>query len=269
MNGVVGGLVSTDDRGLALGDGVFRTLECLHGQPLLWRWQYACLARDAAKLALPLPAAALLATELAQACAGLPRAVAKITLTRGVGPRGYAMPSAATPTRIVAAHAWNGYPPHWAQDGIALDWCPLRLGLQPHLAGIKHLNRLENVLARSALPDDCQEGLLCDSDGWVVEGTMSNLFVLRDGRWLTPRLDRCGVAGALRDWVLTQLPVEEARLTPQAVQDAPLLFVCNSLAGVWPVARLGARVWRDFDPLRPLQSALAQERAPQAIENRL
>ncbi|MBV8047842.1 MAG: aminodeoxychorismate lyase [Paludibacterium sp.] len=269
INGAADDRLEAGDRGLAFGDGVFRTLACVDGAPRLWPWQYACLARDATRLGLPVPGEALLLAELRQACTGLPRAVAKITLTRGSGLRGYAIPADATATRIVAAHAWPGYPEHYAQDGVALTWCTLRLGLQPRLAGIKHLNRLENVLARSDLSDTCVEGLLCDSDGLVIEGTLSNLFVLRDGQWRTPQLDRCGVAGAMRAWVMARLPVEEARLRPADVTEADLLFVCNSLAGIWPVADLDGRRWRDFQPLRPLQWALAQEYAVAATQNRL
>jgi 4-amino-4-deoxychorismate lyase len=259
VDGAANDRLAVDDRGLAFGDGVFRTLQWRDGRPCLWPWQFACLARDAARLGLAVPDEALLLAELGQACAGLARAVVKITLTRGRGPRGYAIPSRAAATRIVAAHAWSGYPEQHARDGIALTWCALRLGLQPRLAGIKHLNRLENVLARSELDASYQEGLLCDSDGTVVEGTLSNLFVLRAGRWQTPLLDRCGVAGALRAWVMARLPVEETRLRPDDLAQSDLLFVCNSLAGIWPVASLDGRHWRDFQPVRPLQAAFAQE----------
>ncbi|TDR82828.1 aminodeoxychorismate lyase [Paludibacterium purpuratum] len=261
INGVPADRISADDRGLAFGDGVFRTLQCRDGTPCLWPWQFACLTRDAARLGLPVPDESLLLAELAAACAGLPSAVAKITLTRGSGPRGYAIPAQASATRIVAAHGWTGYPERHARDGVALTWCALRLGLQPRLAGIKHLNRLESVMAKSELPEAFAEGVLLDSDGTVVEGTLSNVFVLHDGRWQTPLLDRCGVAGALRDWVMSQVPVEQVRLLPQDLLRADLLFVCNSLAGIWPVASLDERRWRDFAPVRPLQAALAQEYA--------
>lgn len=258
INGCNADSLPADDRGLAYGDGVFRTLECLQGQPRLWRWQYARLAADAAALGLALPDETHLRAELALACDGLERAVAKIILTRGRGPRGYAARPGCSQTLIVSADAWHGYPPGHARDGVTLAWCQLRLGLQPRLAGIKHLNRLENVLARSELGDGCQEGLLLDTEGWVIEGTMSNLFLRRDGQWLTPRLDRCGVAGALRAWAMAQLAAHETRLTPDEVLAADEVFVGNSLAGIWPVARLGARTWQDFTAVRTLQAVLVQ-----------
>nr|WP_294865452.1 aminodeoxychorismate lyase [uncultured Pseudogulbenkiania sp.] len=255
--------VSALDRGLAYGDGVYRTLELLAGRPRLWRWQWQRLAEDCARLALPLPDERLLLAELAQAAAGLERAVAKIVLTRGVGRRGYAMPADAVPTRIVSASPWAGYPAELAEQGVTVRRCELRLGQQPRLAGIKHLNRLENVLARSEWSDPTiHEGLLLDSEGYLVEGTMSNLFLLRGGELATPLLDRSGVAGALRAWVLDNAPalglaVREARLTLADLDAAEAVFLCNSLIGIWPVVRLGERTWPIPQALRALAAQLA------------
>ena len=260
INGQMADVLSASDRGLAYGDGVFRTLECRQGRPRLWAWQYARLAADAAALGLSVPDEALLRAELEAVCTGIGRAVAKIVLTRGQGPRGYAVRAGAAPTLIVSADPWDGYPDAWSQSGIRLAWCTLRLGLQPRLAGVKHLNRLESVLARTDLADrGCQEGLLLDSDGRVIEGTMSNLFLRRGGEWLTPRLDRCGVAGAVRAWLLERAPAREAYIEPRDVLGADELFVCNSLAGIWPVAHLGTRAWTDFSGARALQEALARQ----------
>lgn len=260
INGLPETRVAASDRGLAFGDGIFRTLELRHGSPRLWRWQYARLTADAAALDLPLPAEDLLLAELRSAAAAEARAVAKITLTRGSGPRGYAMTPDAQATRIVSADAWAGYPASLVRDGVALTVCQLRLALQPRLAGIKHLNRLENVLARSEWCDpSIRDGLMLDSEGFVVEGTMSNLFVLRDGQLLTPPIDRCGVAGAVRAWVMSQEPVTEVRLTLDEVRAADEVFVCNSLAGIWPVASLAGRRWSSFASAAALAARLAAE----------
>lgn len=263
IDGMPGEQVSALDRGLAYGDGVYRTLELLGGQPRLWRWQWQRLTDDCTRLSLALPDEALLLAELALAAAGLERAVAKIVLTRGVGRRGYAVPADAVPTRIVSASPWAGYPPELAEQGVTVRLCELRLGLQPRLAGIKHLNRLENVLARSEWTDPAiQEGLLLDSEGYLVEGTMSNLFLLRGTEFTTPLLDRSGVAGALRAWVFDNAPelglaVREARLTLDDLYAADAVFLCNSLIGLWPMARLGERSWPIPDILRALAARLA------------
>ena len=262
INGQPGDSISASDRGLAYGDGIYRTLEARHGTPLLWHWQWQRLAADCAALRLQCPDEALLLQEIAAVAAGSERAVVKIVLTRGVGQRGYAMPAECTPTRIVSASTWGGYPPERAQQGIFVRWCDTRLAIQPRLAGIKHLNRLENVLARSEWADPAiAEGLMLDMAGTVVEGTMSNLFIVQDGALITPPLDRCGVSGAMRASVIDTaanlgLTVREARLSPDAVLAADEAFVCNSLAGIWPLRQLAARQWHDWPLTRRLQQLI-------------
>lgn len=263
INGVLADSLPASDRGLAYGDGLYRTLEVLAGQPQRWGWQWQRLAADCAALRLPCPDEALLLAEIATVCAGLPRAVAKVVLTRGSGQRGYAIPATVQPTRIVSAAAWAGYPPERAAQGITVRWCSTRLGLQPLLAGIKHLNRLENVLARSEWDDPAiAEGLMLDSDGTVVEGTMSNLFWVRDGQLYTPPLDRCGVSGAIRACVIDTarqlgVVVSEQRLQPAELLEADEAFVCNSLAGIWPLRQLDGHSWRAWPLTARLQQALA------------
>jgi len=262
VNGVPGDSIAAGDRGLAYGDGIYRTLEARHGTPLLWHWQWQRLAADCAALRLPCPDEALLLREISSVAAKLERAVVKIVLTRGVGQRGYAMPAECTPTRIVSASAWAGYPPERAVVGIVARWCDTRLAIQPRLAGIKHLNRLENVLARSEWTDPAiAEGLMLDMDGTVVEGTMSNLFIVQDGALITPLLDRCGVSGAMRACVLDTaanlgLTVREARLSPPQVLAAEEVFLCNSLAGIWPLRELGPQQWQPGALTRRLQQLL-------------
>ncbi|MEQ6289138.1 aminodeoxychorismate lyase [Vogesella sp. GCM10023246] len=262
INGLPGDSISASDRGLAYGDGLYRTLEARHGTPLLWHWQWQRLAADCAQLRLPCPDEALLLREIASVAAELERAVVKIVLTRGGGQRGYAMPDGCSPTRIVSASAWGGYPAERAAQGIVARWCDTRLALQPLLAGVKHLNRLENVFARSEWRDPAiAEGLMLDMAGSVVEGTMSNLFIVRGGELLTPPLDRCGVSGAMRASVLDAaanlaIPARVVRLLPDEVLAADEAFVCNSLAGIWPLRQLHTRHWHDWPLTRHLQLAL-------------
>jgi 4-amino-4-deoxychorismate lyase len=256
INGQAADTVSAADRGLAYGDGLFRTVELIDGTPRLWRWHYQRLTADCTRLALPCPDEALLLEELAACSANLGRAVGKIVLTRGVGKRGYAIPGDVTPTRIVSAAACTGYPATLAEHGVAVRVCELRLARQPTLAGIKHLNRLENVLARSEWSDPAVfEGLLLDSDDTVVEGTMSNLFYVQDGVLCTPKLDFCGVSGALRAWLMAKASesghtVSETRPELATLLDADEVFLCNSLIGVVSVAELATRRWSDFSTAR-------------------
>lgn len=265
INGQPGDSVPASDRGLAYGDGVFRTVELVGGVPRLWRWQWRRLQSDCAALRLPCPDEAQLLAELATAAAGLPRAVGKIVLTRGSGQRGYAIPGDARPTRLVSAAPWGGYPAERLAQGATLRVCDTRLGVQPRLAGVKHLNRLENVLARSEWSDPAvHEGLMLDVDGWVVEATMSNVYALRGELLYTPLLDRSGVRGAVRDWVQAHagelgVSVVEARLTLDELLSADALMLSNSLMPIWPVARLAGREWTGFALAQALHRRLLQE----------
>ncbi|UTH72695.1 aminodeoxychorismate lyase [Chromobacterium sp. IIBBL 290-4] len=265
IDGTPGDSVSALDRGLAYGDGVFRTLRLRHGIPWMWRWQYARLRDDAARMRLPLPDEAALLDELLQLGREHASAVGKIVVTRGVGARGYSMVAATGSTRIVSVSPWAGYPAAYGEQGVNARWCELRLSAQPRLAGIKHLNRLENVLARSEWDDPAiQEGLLLDQDGWLVEGTMSNVYLLRGAQLLTPKLDCCGVNGAVRDWLTENvssfgLEFIESRLSAADLIDAEAVFLSNSLMGIWPLARLGDKTWSPSPLLQTLRQALLQQ----------
>ena len=233
-----------DDRGAAYGDGLFETVLVRDGRPRLWDEHLARLARGCHALGIPMPAEHELAVPLAEAGEGL--TVLKLTLTRGSGGRGYRAPAAPEPRLrwqlmpfTPAEHRWR--------EGVRVRHCRLRLGIQPALAGLKHLNRLENVLARAEWEDDATaEGLLCDSDGRLIEATAMNLFWQRGGRLETPRLGRCGVAGTLREALMERLTVAEVDAGPEALLAAEAVWLANSVQGVWPVARLDAP---DGEPL--------------------
>ena len=250
VNGMQTDAVSARDRGLTYGDGVFRTFPLRAGKPLLWRRQFAKLAHDCRVLKIDCPAPAVLERDLALIAATESACVVKIIVTRGNGARGYAMPVPSTPTRIISASPLPECPTGFCEEGVRVHLCRTRLALQPALAGIKHLNRLENVLARSEWDDpEFAEGLMCDTDDNVICGTMSNLFIVKDGALHTPQLNRCGVAGVMRDLVI-ELAGEHAIALKVAVIGidellaADELFVVNSVIGLWPVAALDRRVWK-------------------------
>jgi len=165
----------------------------------------------------------------------------------GRGGRGYRPPVYPQVSRIISLHPWPRYPLQWFSNGIRLRVCSTRLGRNPQLAGIKHLNRLEQVLARQEWDDpNIPEGLMLDEENHVIEGTQSNLFVLKGRRLITPDLSSCGVAGVVRDLVLEvaaelKLTTQVARVTLGELQRAEVLFITNSLLGVCPVAALENR----------------------------
>ena len=247
VNGAPADSIPVTDRGLAYGDGVFRTLRAMDGRPLHWARHYAKLNSDCAALQLSCPAAATLLAEVRAASAAYTQASVKIMVTRGSGPRGYALPGPCMPTRIVMADAYAPMPQN--ENGIHLHLCRLRLAHQPALAGVKHLNRLENVLARAEWNDaDVAEGLLLNQEGHVIGGTMSNLFVVENHALITPDLSGCGVAGVTRARVidLAQQAGVTCRvevLPLQRLLAADAVFAVNSLIGLWPVAELAERQW--------------------------
>lgn len=228
-------------RGLAYGDGVFETMRAVGSVIPWWPAHRERLVRGAVRLGIAMPSDDALDAALRDLLHVHPDAVIKLILTRGSGGRGYAPPLDVPPLWLLSASA---LPPAPRAGGLVLRWCDLRLATQPALAGIKHCNRLEQVLARAEWRDaGIDEGLLRDVDGDVVCATAANVFVLRDGRWWTPPLDRCGVAGICRDWALTSLDATERRLTPDDVLSAQALVLCNAARGILPVARLGDHAW--------------------------
>lgn len=259
INGTVSTQLDARDRGLHYGDGVFTTLRVRDGVAALWEQHAARVQAGCRHLGIALPDSAQLHAEAQQVCAGVTRGVLKIVITRGVGGRGYAPPRAGTPTRIVALYPWPEFPAtHW-REGVAVRVNTMRLARNPRLAGIKHLNRLEQVLARAEWGDaGIAEGLMLDDANQVIEATAANIFVVRDGALLTPRLHDCGVAGVMRAEImqlaqLGGLSVQECALSLDDVRDADEIFLTNSVIGVWPVRKLDTLA----KPIGPRTRAIA------------
>jgi len=246
VNGSAEDRVSVLDRGLAYGDGLFETIRAVNGAAPLWDRHIARLRDGCGRLGLPVPDAAMLADEFAGVTDRMTDAVVKIILTRGRGERGYAPPPLIDATRIVAAFPAPLLPADWCRDGIRVRCCELRLAAQPRLAGIKHLNRLEQVLARAEWSDaDVVEGLLFDQAGNLVSATAANVFVGVDGGLLTPPTDRCGVAGVLRGALLDALPDVQVRtMTKEDLMRADEVFLTSSVRGVLPVRALDQHAFR-------------------------
>lgn len=237
------------DRGLAYGHGLFETLLLMHGKPVAWEAHSERLQRGAQRLGIPLGDrfTDLLIQDIdcligQYSDAEIPeRLVLKVILTRGAGGRGYAVVGDMPVNRIVSLSDYPAYPGDPASEGIRTVACNTRLARSEQLAGIKHLNRLEQVLARAEWDDPAiREGLVCDTDGCLVEGTMSNLFWIKADTLFTPDLRYSGVAGIIRQQILAVatdlgLTAEIVSAPLSALQTADELFVCNSVIGLWPV----------------------------------
>jgi 4-amino-4-deoxychorismate lyase len=265
VNGVVRSEVSAMDRGLAYGDGVFRTFLARGGTALHWHRHYAKLVRDCAALRLRVPDRQVLEADVKAACGDDPRSTVKIVITRGPGRRGYGYAGDEAPTRIVHAEPGADTAAAQREDGIKVRLCSTRLACQPALAGVKHLNRLENVLARAEWTDaGIAEGLMCDASGNMIGGTMTNIFIAANGVLATPRLDECGVAGVTRERVLDAaarlgLQCAITSFTVNEVLRAEEVFLVNSVSGVWPVRDLDGEARQRGRITRAVQLALQQE----------
>lgn len=250
-------LLSVKDRGLAYGDGLFETIAVTAGQASLLDRHLARLAEGCARLHMPLDMA-LLRAELLAFSRQLGDGVAKLIVTRGDGLRGYAPPLPAQPRRILQCGAKPSYPLLNAEQGVRLFPCATRLAEQPMLAGLKHLNRLEQVMARGEWQDaEHAEGLMLDATGRVIEAVYSNLFIAKGGVLVTADLSRCGVAGVMRAELLAQAQALGIECQVRDLSYAELLaadevFLCNSLYGIWPVRALQAHDW----PVGPLTRKL-------------
>lgn len=244
VNGAIGQQISPLDRGFAYGDGLFETCRLTRGVIPLWALHKARLRAGCERLRIPLDEALLehyLAALLS--AAALAEGIFKVTVTRGVGGRGYGLPAEVFPTYCLALYDTAINLAH--QQGVVLRVCQQRLAHNASLAGIKHLNRLEQILARTEWQDTAiVDGLLMDENDHFIESTSSNLFIVRKGQLLTPNLSRCGVAGIMRQLITDVLApgagitTEIGSVTLSDLQSADEVFICNAVNGIWPVVEI-------------------------------
>jgi 4-amino-4-deoxychorismate lyase len=246
--------IAVSDRGLNYGDGLFETMLLKQGRVRYLNAHLERLALGCGRLGIEYPGDARMRADIAHVCAAAASGVVKVVVTRGVGARGYRAHPNGAPTRIVALHA----PPPSASPTIRARWCEMRLSRNPRLAGIKHLNRLEQVLAQSEWDDPAiEEGLMLDSEGELVGGTASNVFIVRGHELATPDLRYCGIRGVMRAEVLKLanrlgIATHEEPLWPENLEDATEVFVTNAVRGIRAVAALDRRAW----PLGPVTQSL-------------
>ena len=241
--------LSVLDRAFAYGDGVFRTLLVRHGIPAKWDLHYAKLRDDCERLKLDCPDEALILEDIKCLFKSDGFGVLKIVISRGEGARGYVVPANIKTNRVIIKLPRPTYSAVNVDEGVKLFLCTIRLSKQPVLAGIKHLNRLENVMARMEWSDpDFIDGLLLDENGFVIEGTMSNIFARFGDKLLTPDLSQSGVAGVTRSCILKMsdplgLDVKVQAFTLDELFEADEVIICNTLFGAWQVRALANKSW--------------------------
>lgn len=248
INGEQRNTLDITDRGLHYGDGLFETIEVNDRRPVFLKQHLARLKSGCQILKIPYPEEALLLDEITQLSKINEQGVIKLILTRGSGGRGYRQPDVLQPTRIIALHNHPKYPESYKIQGVLARFCKTRLGLNPLLAGLKHNNRLEQVLARAEWQDEFQEGLMFNLNNHVIEGTMSNVFVIKEQIVYTPEISVSGIKGVMRQLILmlarkNHISVQESLLTADFVLNADELFVSNSVIGIWPIRGLENRCY--------------------------
>ena len=264
VNGECREHIEISDRGFQYGDGLFETIKVINGQPVFLDRHIERLHTGCRRLYIPFPGAELLTLEAQNLCQNSSKAILKLILTRGSGGRGYRQPEVIQTTRVLSLHPFPDYPDSYREQGITARFCDTRLGLNPALAGIKHLNRLEQILARAEWADSgIQEGIMMDMDEHVIEGTMTNLFYIKNHTLYTASLKLAGVAGIMRGIIMAMssehnLSAREHTFTKDELLSADEVFVCNSVIGIWPIKQIAATSFPVGMRTKQLQTWLTQ-----------
>jgi 4-amino-4-deoxychorismate lyase len=233
--------------------GLFETLAVVNGKARLLQRHKHRLFDGCRRLGIALPPEELLMQEIC-AKAALPGAgVIKVIVT----PRRADVPDA--PHWSVRAEPPRERPSQWWRDGVEIVTCRARLIPNPLVAGLKLIERDAQVRARSEwLRDSIAEGLMLDSDGRLISGTMTNVYAVIDTVVHTPAITRCGVAGVMRAALLTAWQdsgqsVRVCDLEPAELNNASEIFLSNALIGIWPVRLVDGRA----SPVGPVARAAA------------
>lgn len=273
INGQPASQIDVRDRGFQYGDGVFETIACKNGQLQFWQAHMQRLDEACERLNLPVITAQQWLDDIAALQPG-GDAVIKLTLTRGMSGRGYAYSdSEQQPLRVCALYPWPDYPQQ-NQQGIKAMICKTPISINAALAGIKHLNRLDNVLARNEWREPhIAEGLMLDHQQHVIEGTMSNVFCVLEDQLYTPALELCGVRGVMREQIIQLarsqgITLNEIDISLQNFLQMDEIFVSNSLIGIWPVTGIADKPERQYSTsmAQQLQQQLQQLDAHRALE---
>jgi len=265
VNGALTDQISVTDRAFNYGDGVFETI-AVHNQALhYWSEHYQRLQKGCDVLGFSAPTESELLADIKKLSLSTDSSIIKIIVSRGQGGRGYSPAGVAQPTTVITQHTWPEYVSRYQSQGINSRLCQHRLIINPALVGIKHLNRLDQVLARNEWHNDnIQEGFMLDGDGNIIEGTCTNIFLKTSNGWVTPAVNSCAVAGVMRAAVInkasqTGLVIKQKNIKLSELASVKECFVCNSIWGVVPVLSCDTYRFEISDEFIQLQKELEQE----------
>ena len=256
VDGVASRALPLPDRGLDYGDGVFETILLVGGKPLFLHLHLSRLELGLAALHIP-DCLAEVKCQIENALIAVPHsgeAVMRVTVTRGAGPRGYASPIDSIPRVVLSVYQSGVRNFRLMERPASISLTQIRWGFQLALGGVKHLNRLEQVLAATEKQHlGVDEVLMLDHQEAVVSMSAANIFALIDGQLVTPILRGCGVMGTRRRLLLETLAPalgltsHEATLCLDDLKEATEVFYCNAITGFRPVGEFAERRWNSFE----------------------
>lgn len=245
INGQAKALIPIRDRGLAYGDGLFETIAIIEGMAHNWDLHFKRLFLGSKQLKIKIPEETTLFNGFKQLLVSTKKStfIIKIIITRGEGGKGYQCPENTSSQWIMMVNSWPEYPASFYLKGINAQQSDFKLSVQPFLAGIKHLNRLEQVIAKQALADEYQEALLSNTDNFLIEGISSNLYFVENGLLCLPSLEQCGISGTIRTQILNlcaklDIKFQIADFTIENIYNCDEIFYSNSIIGLWPVKNI-------------------------------
>lgn len=265
INGISSEYLSVLDRGLHYGDGLFETIACVDGKLQFWNEHLERMQNGAKQLGIDFSTIDNFSHDVQSMLEkfSINNCVIKLMLTRGQGERGYQYPSPQNPTRMVIIGDLPHYPDEYLSQGIKARLCQHTVSNNARLAGIKHLNRLDNVLARNEWKNEYQEGIMLDNSGYIIEGTMSNVFAVKNNQLYTPSLTHSGVNGIIRGQILSiaqeqGIETSIVEITEEELLNMDEIFICNSIIGIWPVEYLNEQKIEVGSLTKKLSQALQQ-----------
>lgn len=230
-------VIDVRERGLAYGDGHFTTATIVDGKVQLLQAHLTRLQLAQSRLKLKPIDWFSLTSHLEQVASAFSHAVIKVIITAGSGGRGYSRVGAEHPNVFVTVSTFPSHYLTWQQEGVELGLAELFLSSHSSLSGLKHLNRLEQVMIRSELDERTEQDILvCDHQGYIVEASCANVFWLTNGRWYTPCTESCGIDGIMRQVLIDYLTdVQVGRYQTSAIENIDAMMLTNSVMGVVPI----------------------------------
>ncbi len=235
--------ISSYDKGLAFGDGIFTTAKICNGQIELLDAHLQRIKLGCKQLALPEPDYMWLQQYITTQATQYSLAVLKVIITSGCGGRGYSRQNQTSPTIVVQISAFPTHYSTWQKNGISVGIAKQQLGISPLTAGIKHLNRLEQVLIKRELEQTEFDDLLVENcQNFVIESSCANIFWFENGQLFTPELTLSGVNGIIRQQILASVPCKLVNTSITNLPSIEAMFLCNALMHIVPVKQLANRV---------------------------